>query len=260
MRRLLLICWAFTGLFASALATASPNDEIYALQQIRGLTQASLSDFYLLYGVDQDPKLTLALEQHILSASGYLLTLQPHSDSGDTGQLAELKAGWLSYARQLKQLNAGMQQQLRPSPQELLQLINLNQQLLEQTSALITAQQGTHSTTSKQHVGWLLQNLSTHYIAYSIGANALGSSQANIDELTLEFSQALNALANQLPNVGENQQLLASIQHKWRYIEPPLQHYNSQATVPYLVNQYTARIIELLAKLQIPSRVNEPTS
>ncbi len=250
MQPLLALVLALSTFCCVAQASTDADSDLYRLQQIQLMSQATLSDFYLLYGIEQNPELALNLEQHIITASTNLLGLQPQSGSGANAQLAQLKHDWLRYAQNIKQLSAGLHQQVIPSPHQLLELITLQQQLLEQTSALISAQGAEQTSPSNVQLSLLLQNLSTHYIAYSIGANALGSSPANIDELTAEFSSALQQHGKQLTEQPENQQVFATIQRKWRYIEPPLQHYNSRPTVPYLVNRYTGRIIQLLNQLQ----------
>lgn len=250
IHRLLVLALALCALFCATLNAAEPVDERYRLQQIRLLSQATLSDFYLLYGVDQDPALVNAMQRRMQAVSALFAALNQPPARDSQAQIAQLEAHWQAYAQRLAQLNDALQRHVSLSPRDITELLGLNQQLLERCDALTSPSPASDRNPLNQQLSLQLQNLSSHYIAYSIGANSLGGDETEIDQLTREFSAQLNELQALAGSHPQNQAILANIQRKWRFIEAPLQHYNRQTTVPFLVNQYAGRIIELLAQLQ----------
>ena len=258
IHRLLVLALALCALFCASLNAAEPVNERYQLQQIRLLSQATLSDFYLLYGVDQDPAQVKTMQQRMQAVSTLFVALNQPPARGSQAQIAQLEAHWQAYAQRLAQLNDALQRHVSISPRDITELFGLNQQLLERCDALTRQSPASDRDPLNQQLSLQLQNLSSHYIAYSIGANSLGGDETEIDQLTRAFSAQLNELQRLAGNQPQNQAILANIQRKWRFIEAPLQHYNRQASVPFLVNQYAGRIIELLAQLQSTATDSNP--
>ena len=258
IHRLLVLALALCALFCASLNAAEPVNERYQLQQIRLLSQATLSDFYLLYGVDQDPAQVNAMQQRMQAVSALFAALNPPAARDSQTQLAQLEAHWRAYAQRLTELNEALQRHVSISPRDITELLGLNQQLLERCDALTRQLPATDHDPLNQQLSLQLQNLSSHYIAYSIGANSLGGDTIEIDQLTRAFSAQLHELQTLAGSRPHNRAILANIQRKWRFIEAPLQHYNRQANVPFLVNQYAGRIIELLAQLQSPVADSNP--
>jgi hypothetical protein len=250
INRLLALALALCAPYCATLNAAEHEDERYRLQQIRMLSQATLSDFYLLYGVDQDPALFKAMQQRIQAVNALFSTLnQPTARDS----LAQLEALWQAYAQRLAQFNEALRRNVSLSPRDITELLGLNQQLLEHCDALSRQLPASDRAPLNQQLSLQLQNLSSHYIAYSIGANSLGGEETEIDQLARDFDTRLDELQTLAGSHPQNQAILANIQRKWRFIEAPLHHYSRRASVPFLVNQNAGRIIQLLAQLHTPA-------
>jgi ABC-type phosphate transport system auxiliary subunit len=245
------LCLLLT-LYALIAQAAEPRDTLEQLEEIRRLSQASLSDFYLLYGADQDPALANTLQQRVRAVNALFGALQQTPEQDLHTALEQLEALWHSYAQPLQQLSGDLQQQISLSPPVFLALLNAHLQLIEHCDQLTQQRMACTPRALQQELSLQLRNLSLQYIAYSVGANALGGEGISIDQLTRDFSTQLQALT---ANNEKNRLIVASIQRKWRFIEAPLLHYNGRTTVPFLVNKYTARIIELLTQLQTSEKV-----
>lgn len=234
-------------------ATASETDAAPAhLHQLRLAVLGSLGDFYLLYGVDSDPAHSRSLERRLALAEVQLSLLEEGID------MVSIRQPWQRYAGLLGELNSRLQRQEDLDGSAIAELIRLNGQLMTQCAALASsldqpplsdpaglAQRG-------RNLELLLQQIATHYIAYNVGANSLGGDEPAIDQLTHEFDGALKALSAATQQTREYQRLLGEIEAKWRYIEPSLRNYQSSA-IPSLVNRYSARIIEAIARLPLAS-------
>lgn len=222
------------------------------LHQLRLAVLGSLGDFYLLYGVDADPAHSSSLEHRLALADAQLALL---AESADVGSIRQ---PWHSYASLLGKLNKRLQRQEDLDGSAIAELIRLNGQLMTQCDALANglnqpplappADRAQHA----RNLELLLQQITTHYIAYNVGANSLGGNQPAIDQLAQEFDSALKTLQPATQQSHEHQQQLDEIDSKWRYIEPSLRNYQSSA-IPSLVNRYSARIIEIIARLPLAS-------
>ncbi|QKE65201.1 hypothetical protein HNE05_18175 [Aquipseudomonas campi] len=244
---LLSICLA---LFCNP-ASANRTDAAPAhLHQLRLAVLGSLGDFYLLYGIDADPAHSRSLERRMALADVQLALLAESSD------VSAIRQPWHSYANLLGELNRRLQQQEDPDGSAIAELIRLNGQLMTQCDALANRLDQPplpipdDLTQRGRNLELLLQQITTHYIAYNVGANSLGGDLPAIDQLTEEFDGALKTLLPATPQSHEYQRLLGEIDSKWRYIEPSLRNYQSSA-IPSLVNRYGARIIEAIARLPL---------
>lgn len=253
LRLLLSICLA---LFCYP-ANASNTDAAPAhLHQLRLAALGSLGDFYLLYGVDADPAHSRSLERRLALADVQLALL---AESADVGAIRQ---PWHRYASLLGELNARLQRQEELDGSAIAELIHLNSQLMTLCDALANSldQQPLVASAGLAQRGrnleLLLQQIATHYIAYNVGANSLGGDQPAIDQLAEELDGALKTLLAATPQSHEYQRLLGEIEAKWRYIEPSLRNYQSSA-IPSLVNRYSARIIEAIARLPLASTESE---
>lgn len=227
------------------------------LHQLRLVLLGSLGDFYLLYGVDADPAHSQSLERRLALAEVHLAQLD------DSSEVATIRQHWRSYAGLLGELNSRLQQQEDLDGSAIAELIRRNDQLLAQCSALAERLAPEPSATAgdlAQHgraLEFLLQQLATRYIAYNVGANTLGGDGQAIDQLARQFDSGLQTLAPAAPQAAEYQRLLGEIQSKWGYIEPSLRNYQTSA-IPSLVQRYSARIIEAIARLPVASAPGGP--
>jgi hypothetical protein len=154
-----------------------------------------------------------------------------------------------AYRALLQELAQSLQQQQSPSGGAIAELIKLNRSLTrlsDTLSAYYPAPSDPLATTSQALV-MQLRTLTTDYLAHSVGAKALGGDNPALDVQSKAFSQDLQHMQKMHTN-SEAQALLQSIERKWRYIEPSLQHYQHD-NVPTLVNRYSRRIIDDLQQL-----------
>lgn len=246
----LLLC-AWLALFCHGASATPAQASTAPLHQLRLAALGSLGDFYLLYGVDADPAHSQALERRMGQAESQLAGL------GDDGEVQRLRQQWHGYAGLLRELHAQLQRQEDVEGRAIAELIDLNNQLVRQTDNL--ARQLPATTTELVRRGrdleLLLQQLTTRYIAYNVGANTLGGDEQAIDQLARQFTRGLETLP--AAPAAEYQRLLRQIHSTWRYIEPALRDYQSSA-IPSLVSRYSTRLIADIA--QLPSAGATPPS
>lgn len=149
---------ALCTLFCTTLNAAEPSDERYRLQQIRLLSQATLSDFYLLYGVDQDPAQLVAMQQRMQAVSALFAALNQPPARDAKVQLTQLEADWQAYAQRLTQFNEALQRHVSLSPRDITELLGLNQQLLDRCDALISQSPASDQSPLIQQLSLQLQN------------------------------------------------------------------------------------------------------
>lgn len=230
------------GVLATLLHTAAPAKEPAdtQLHSVRLAVQGTLGDFYLLYGVDSDPRHAESIDRRIAQVEKHLIELK-HSLDGEP--LQRFEQHWHTYASLLRQLSGELLQQHNLPGSAFAELIQLHDQLLNAGEQLATTPMA-----QERQLALLLQTIATRYIAYSIGANTLGTDEQSIDELAGQFSHGLQALQQRSGQTEEYLRLLDAIGHKWRYIEPSLRNYQN-AAIPSLVNRYATRIIQDLEQV-----------
>lgn len=241
------------GLLAALLACTAGQvaaaQQAAPLQQIRLNLSGSLGDFYLLYGVDNDPAHLAAAQRRCNQIDHLLGQLAAPSDGGGLPMLEQLRRQWPSYRTLLLELTSSLQQRQTPSGGAIAELLRQHRQLTQLGETL----SGHYPTPANplagqsQALAMQLQTLNSDYLAHSVGANVLGGDNPPLDRQTRAFSQGLQQLLQSQPS-GETQRLLQKIERKWRYIEPSLRNYQ-QDSIPSLVNRYSSRIIEDLALL-----------
>ena len=244
--RLLCALATLLACFNSYAASTHPATQ---LQQIRLDLSGSLGDFYLLYGVDSDPAHLASVQQRVTQTEQRLNQLAAPADSGGLNTLQQLRQQWPAYRTLLQEMAHSLQQQHTPSGGAIAELIQLNRLLtrLSDTLSVYYPAPSDPLATTSQALAMQLQTLTTDYLAHSVGANALGGDNPALDVQSKAFSQGLQHVQKMHTN-PEAQALLQSIERKWRYIEPSLQHYQ-QDNVPTLVNRYSRRIIDDLQQL-----------
>lgn len=230
------------GVLATLLHAAAPAKEPADthLHSVRLAVQGTLGDFYLLYGVDSDPRHAESIDRRITQVDKHLIELK-HSLDGEP--LQRFEQHWRTYAALLRQLSGELLQQHNLPGSAFTELIQLHDQLLEAGEQLATTPMA-----QERQLALLLQTIATRYIAYSIGANTLGTDEQSIDELAGQFSNGLQGLQQRTGQTEEYLRLLDAIGHTWRYIEPSLRNYQS-AAIPSLVNRYATRIIQDLEQV-----------
>ena len=241
------------GLLAALLACtagqAAAAQQAAPLQQIRLNLSGSLGDFYLLYGVDNDPAHLAAAQRRGSQIDSLLGQLAAPNDSAGLPVLEQLRRQWPAYRTLLLELTNSLQQRQTPGGGAIAELLRQHHQLTQLGETL----SGYYPTPANplagqsQALAMQLQTLNSDYLAHSVGANVLGGDKEPLDRQTQAFSQGLQQLQQTQPG-GEAQRLLQKIERKWRYIEPSLRHYQ-QDNIPSLVNRYSSRIIEDLALL-----------
>lgn len=241
------------GLLAALLACSAGHtvaaQQAAPLHQIRLNLSGSLGDFYLLYGVDNDPAHLAATHRRSSQIDHLLGQLAAPSDSGGLPVLDQLRQQWPTYRVLLLELANSLQQRQLPAGGAIAEMLRQLRQLTHLGETLSGYYQTQTSPLDRQSraLAMQLQTLNTDYLAHSVGANVLGGDNPPLDVQAQAFAEALQGLQQTQPS-GEAQRLLQNIQRKWRYIEPSLQHYQ-QDNIPSLVNRYSSRIIEDLALL-----------
>ncbi|MGL4315547.1 MAG: hypothetical protein ACRCTL_02910 [Pseudomonas sp.] len=249
----LLLCAGLT-LFCTTLSASEASAGRAHLHQLQLALQGTLGDFYLLYGVDNDPLHGQSLERRLEATNLHLEMLDELASSPADPSLEQIRQQWPAYAELLRRLSARVQEQGELDGNALVELIQRNSLLMALCAALQASQSQTDDPLAQRSnaLELQLQSLTTSYIAYSIGANSLGGDGQAIDQLARQFEGELGALRQPL-ETPQYQRLREAIQAKWRYIEPALRNYQKSA-IPSLVNHYSARIIENLARLQLASQ------
>ncbi|WP_068830489.1 hypothetical protein [Pseudomonas sp. BMS12] len=223
------------GLVSCLLSGATANAD--ELQELRLALSGSLGDFYLLYGVDADPGFSVVLERRLQHGERLVTQLA-------TRPPAMLET-WQRYRTLLQSISNEIQQGHIPDGNSVASVLELNRRLMADSDSLGPTPD---ELTGPERLALRLQYLTTDYIAYSIGANALGSDSLAIDEQARNFSSDLLQMLHQAAPRSERQRRLQAIARKWRYIEPSLMGYEQRA-VPSLMRRYSTSIIGELTLL-----------
>lgn len=218
-------------LLSSPPASAS---QVHAnlLQDLRLVLSGSLGDFYLLYGVDADPSFVQVLGLRLQRGEKLLQQL-------DAARPPGMLEAWQRYRALLEGSSAEIRQGHVPDGSSVAAVLELNRRLLSDCDSLAPPSAG---LAPAEHLALRLQYLTTDYIAYSIGANALGGDSLAIDEQARSFAAQLQQLLHQATPGRERQRRLQVISRKWQYIEPALLGYQ-QRSVPSLMRRYSTSII-----------------
>jgi hypothetical protein len=240
------------GLLAALLTCTTGHaaaQQAAQLQQIRLNLSGSLGDFYLLYGVDNDPAHLAAAQRRGSQIDLLFGQLAAPSDNDGRAVLEQLRRQWPTYRALLLELANALQRQQIADGGAIAELLRQHRQLTHLGERLSGYYPTPASPVDRQSQALTiqLQTLNSDYLAHSVGANVLGGDNPPLDMQAQAFSQGLQQL-QQAQAGGEAQRLLQKIERKWRYIEPSLRHYQ-QDNIPSLVNRYSSRIIEDLALL-----------
>lgn len=227
------------GLVSCLLSGATANAD--ELQELRLVLSGSLGDFYLLYGVDADPSFSTVLGLR-LQRGEKLLNQLATSDAAPPPAMFET---WQRYRALLQSISGEIQQGHIPDGNSVASVLELNRRLMADCDRLGPTP---HELAGPERLALHLQYLTTDYIAYSIGANALGGDSLAIDEQARSFSSDLQQMLDQAAPRSERQRRLQAIARKWRYIEPSLLGYEQRA-VPSLMRRYSTSIIGELTLL-----------
>ena len=253
MAHWLFVLLLLSPLFGTAAKAAAPDDALSHLHQIRLATQGSLGDLYLLYG-DPDPGPASSIARRITSTSTHLAALDPLPEAASQALLVQLQGQWTPYQQLLSNLAREQQSEGNLDARALAELIGRNRALQNLCTQFEAELQRTGlaplspAVQRTRALSLLMQDIASAYAAHSVGANALGGEGKALDELADEFDARLELLAKSAVPDAEYQRVMAGILRKWRYIEGSLRHYQ-KTSVPFLINQYSTRIIAGLEQL-----------
>ncbi len=234
----------------SAVAVADP---LLQLHQVQLTTQGSLGDLYRLYA-DPDADTAAAIERHLELAREPLAGLQQVPGEQAQALVTQLLPQWTVYSGMLIEQTRGLQRTGSLEIPQLAELIVRNRQLqslLQRLDASLVSSGETPIspiTLRARSLSLAMQEIANSYLARSIGAHALGVEEPALNELADRFSRDLAQLQQETRAYPHYQQSLIRLTRQWQYIEPPIQRFQ-EASLPFVVQQYSARIVTELERL-----------
>jgi hypothetical protein len=253
-----LAAWfGLLSLLALPIAKAEQNPAtLELLNQIRLNALGAQGEFYMLYGVDQNPELVMKLEGRVARVNGQLSKLGESQSAARRSELNRLDSAWQSYAALILQTSKKINGQVVPSGSDVAELLRLNKEITTICKELSAhLQQGQPQTNVSERI-WAvklaMQETLTEYLSYNIGANVLGGSDESVKSLANRASQVLDEL-HEAPGADLlDAAALTRITRKWQYILSPLKNFDNQNAVPFLVYRYLQEIIVELDALSLP--------
>jgi len=223
------------------------------LQQVRLDALAARGDFYMIYTVDQSPRLLKSLRERIDRVNRIIPELI--ASPLDQSRMQHLNQIWQEYAQLFQAASENADEAISMFGTDIINMIKLNHEIHDICHEQITvlAKSGAPVSQLNTHL-WAAkltaQNTLTSYLGYSAGVNSLGSDQTNIRELTQHTDKSILALSH-FPGIDEGgRKIIDNIYRKWDFIRPSLENYDKDNVVPFLVYWHLQQVVVDFDKLK----------
>lgn len=237
---------------------ATPQQMLSDLQLVRLNAAASMTNFYMYTGLDLDSRYKQRLEQnHARFTQAFTSAEKIAAANSLTTEVAELKSTWQKFDQLVNDNLREMERQGFPNVRLVDDMGNTSNQLIEMATAArdklyeSSGIKASEVVTLSRELALLMERITAQYAARgtsNLGQVFVGNSEQTLPEMAEVFAKELQKL-NKAATFPGSENILNSIQSKWRFMEERIRNYNQNAVV-FLVVSYNDRIIEHLQELE----------
>ena len=243
-----------------ATADADTNNTLKRLYEMRSLTFAILSDYYMFSGLQGDSRYNREIESNVKQFEDRLTKIT--DATAPTAKLETLAAaisGWQNYKRLLETNRADFLTQGYANARLVSELSNetiaLNKSLGKVYTSLIDKSGIKLSSLTEQtrNMGLIIQTLTAEYAARSTSSlgqvSVVSINEGGMDKQGEGFSSLLQELKAATEKEKRIYKLVDQVEVKWEFIAKSIANYNENA-VPFIVSSYGDRITHDLATIE----------
>lgn len=243
-----------------ATADADTNNTLKRLYEMRSLTFAILSDYYMFSGLQGDSRYNREIESNVKQFEDRLTKIT--DATAPTAKLQTLAAaisGWQNYKRLLETNRADFLTQGYANARLVSELSNeaiaLNKSLGKVYTSLIDKSGIKLSSLTEQtrDMGLIIQTLTAEYAARSTSSlgqvSVVSINEGGMDKQGEGFSSLLQELKAATEKEKRIYKLVDQVEVKWEFIAKSIANYNENA-VPFIVSSYGDRITHDLATIE----------
>jgi hypothetical protein len=243
-----------------ATADADTNNTLKRLYEMRSLTFAILSDYYMFSGLQGDSRYNREIESNVKQFEDRLSKIT--DATAPTAKLETLAAaisGWQNYKRLLETNRADFLTQGYANARLVSELsneaISLNKSLGMVYDSLIDTSGIKLSSLTQQtrDMGLIIQTLTAEYAARSTSSvgqvSVVSINEGGMDKQGEGFSSLLQKLKAETAKAKRIYKLVDQVEVKWEFIAKSIANYNENA-VPFIVSSYGDRITHDLATIE----------
>ena len=257
VRSVLLFCFC-------AAASATPQQLLTDLHQMRLAATAMVTNYYMFSGLDADAKFNRLIDSSISRFTTALADAESLSAKNDMAkEIAALKNDWQALNELLETNRHDILTRGYPENRLVDDMGRLGTQLVGEISddyRSLQEKSGVrpHAVVNKaRSLAVLMAEMTAQYAAE--GTSNLGYLFVGTGENTTSLSALADQFHQQLAELeklvsGQGTEVLArNIASKWRFVEDRIRN-NNQDSVPFLVVSYNDRILEHLAEIETSYR------
>ncbi|MGR6873788.1 hypothetical protein ACU6U9_16070 [Pseudomonas sp. HK3] len=235
-----------------ATADADTNNTLKQVYEMRTLTFAILSDYYMFSGLEGDSRYNREIESNVKQFEDRLAKIT--DSTAPTAQLATLAAAlneWQNFKRLLETNRADFLTQGYANARLVSELstegIALGKSLGKVYTALIekSGVKLADLTQQTRDMGLIIQTLTAEYAARSTSSlgqvSVVSINEGGMDNQGKNFTALLTKLKAQGANEKRIYKLVDQVEVKWEFIAKSIVNYNENA-VPFIVSSYGDRI------------------
>jgi hypothetical protein len=241
----------------SLQAFATPKELLNNVHELRLLSTASITNFYMYSGLDADSKYGRKIIKNLTAFKNTLEKTRslPAAD-GIIDSLNKVDGVWSEFNRLIRINYNDMETQGFPNVRLVDEMGKVNATLLKSLSKTYQdAQISTGNTPptvveTARTMAVTMEEITSQYAARgtsNLGQVFMGSYERSLDQMAEAFRNDLVRLKEQV-NPVRSKKILRSIDSKWNFIERSIKNYNEN-TVPFLVTSYSERIILNLGEI-----------
>lgn len=249
---------AFTLLLASQLAAASPQQLMDHLHTMRLASTEAITGFYMYSGLDANRRYERRIDvsqdrfEQALEKATQFATLSQVND-----ELEQISQDWQRIKKLMTENRDDMRNQGFPNVRLVDQMGRYNLDMVEsigQTYEKVQTNSGVKPNPMVDRIrtlALLMEEMTSQYSARStsnLGQVFVGFHNRTLAEMADDFHAQLTELQN-LINDPKTDNLMNSINSKWRFLERSVRNYNEN-TVPFIVISFNDRIIQDFSELE----------
>lgn len=242
----------------SVQSWATPQQLDTSLQQIRLNSIAIMTNFYMFSGLDLDSRYKARLDQSSATLDDALANATALAGANNlSADITAIAALWQDYQKLIKANLDDMTTKGFPNVRLVDEMSKNSIDIVEissQASANLYESSGIEPNKivrKARSLSLLMEQITAQYAARNtsnLGQVFVGNSEYGLAEMADDFSQQLKDLT-QSAKSAKTDNLLNSIQSKWRFMEQRIRDYNENAVV-FLVVSYNDKIIDHLQELE----------